>query len=409
MTERVLPGSKLRPIYYIMLFLPMGITNGYAVVSLSYLLSQAGVSVGAIAALVGLSLLPQTWRAIWAPLVDATLSVRGWYLISAVTSGVLMAATAFVPITRDNLGIFQFLCFGFSFTATITTIAGSSLMAHGTSDEEKGRAGGWSQAGNLGGTGLGGGLGLWLAQHAPLWTSGTALGVFCIATSLALLFLNEPTAEHRTKSLLGSLANVGRECWTLLTSRNGGLVFFLMLLPIGVGAAQNLWSAVADDWHASADAVALVNGVLGGVVAMVGCLIGGWICDLMDRKTAYSLFGIVIAVATVLMALSPRTQTMFVVYVLLYAFLTGFSYAGYAAVVFETIGKGAAGTKSNILSGISNVPLIYAGFFDGWGHDRWGSNGLLYTDAALSVLGVLVFVAVAFMVRMLASRTPAAA
>ena len=407
MTERVLPGSKLRPVYYIMLFLPMGIANGYAVVSLAYMLSQAGVSVGAIAGLVGLSLLPQTWRAIWAPLVDATLSARGWYLISAVTSGALMAATAFVPITRDNLGIFDALCFGFSFTATITTIAGSSLMAHGTSDEEKGRAGGWSQAGNLGGTGLGGGLGLWLAQHAPLWTSGTALGVFCIATSLALLFLNEPTAEHRTKSLLGSLANVGRECWTLLTSRNGGLVFFLMLLPIGVGAAQNLWSAVADDWHASADAVALVNGVLGGVVAMVGCLIGGWICDLMDRKTAYSLFGIVIAVATVLMALSPRTQTMFVVYVLLYAFLTGFSYAGYAAVVFETIGKGAAGTKANILSGISNVPLIYAGFFDGWGHDRWGSNGLLYTDAALSVLGVLVFIAVAFMVRMLAERTPA--
>ncbi|HEY7978545.1 MAG TPA: MFS transporter [Rhizomicrobium sp.] len=409
MTERVLPGSRLRPVFYIMLFLPMGITNGYAVVSLAYLLSQAGVSVGAIAGLVGLSLLPQTWRALWAPFVDATLSVRGWYLISAVLSGVMMAATAFVPITSGNLGIFEALCFGFSFTATITTIAGSSLMAHGTSEEEKGRAGGWSQAGNLGGTGLGGGLGLWLAQHAPLWTSGTALGVFCIATSLALLFLKEPSAEHRVQSLLGSLANVGRECWTLLTSQRGALVFFLMLLPIGVGAAQNLWSAVAGDWHASGDAVALVNGVLGGLVAMVGCLIGGWICDLMDRKTAYILFGVVIAVATVLMALSPRTQTMFVVFVLLYAFLTGFSYAGYAAVVFEAIGKGAAGTKSNVLSGISNVPLIYAGIFDGWGHDRWGSNGLLYTDAALSLLGVMVFVAVAFMVRMLAARTPAAA
>jgi MFS transporter, PAT family, beta-lactamase induction signal transducer AmpG len=409
MAERVLPGARLRPVFYIMLFLPMGITNGYAVVSLAYLLSQAGVSVGAIAALVGLSLLPQTWRAIWAPLVDATLSVRAWYLISAVASGLLMAATAFIPITRGNLGIFEALCFGFSFTATITTIAGSSLMAHGTSEEEKGRAGGWSQAGNLGGTGLGGGLGLWLAQHAPLWTSGTALGVFCIATSLALLFLKEPAAEHRVPSLFGSLANVGRDCWTLLTSHRGALVFFLMLLPIGVGAAQNLWSAVANDWHASADAVALVNGVLGGVVAMVGCLIGGWICDLIDRKTAYNLFGLVIAAAAVAMALSPRTQTMFVFFVLLYAFLTGFCYAAFAAVVFETIGKGAAGTKANILSGISNVPLIYAGIFDGSAHDRWDSNGLLYTDAALSVVGVLVFVAVAFVVRMLASRTPVSA
>ena len=409
MTERVLPTSGLRPVLYIMLFLPMGITNGYIVVTLAYLLSQAGVSVGAIAALVGLGLLPQTWRALWSPLVDTTLSVRAWYLISATASGVLMAATALVAPTVNNFGWIELLCVSFSLTATFTTIAGSGLMAHGTSDEEKGRAGGWSQAGNLGGTGLGGGVGLWLAQHAPMWISGTVLGVMCTATALALLFLSEPEAQHRTRNVLDSLANVGRECWALLSNARGGLVFFLMLLPIGVGAAQNLWSAVADDWHASADAVALVNGVLGGVVAMVGCLIGGWICDKIDRKTAYVIFGIVIAIATVAMALAPRTQTMFVVFVLLYALLSGVCYAGFAAVVFETIGKGAAATKANVLSGISNVPLIYAGIFDGWGHDRWGSNGLLYTDAVLSVTGVLVFISVAFMVRMLTTPTPAEA
>jgi MFS family permease len=193
----------------------------------------------------------------------------------------------------------------------------------------------------------------------------------------------------------------------LLSNARGGLVFFLMLLPIGVGAAQNLWSAVADDWHASGDAVALVNGVIGGIAAMAGCLIGGWICDKIDRKTAYVIFGLVIAAATVAMALAPRTQAMFVVFVLLYALLSGVCYAGFAAVVFETIGKGAAATKANVLSGVSNVPLIYAGIFDGWGHDRWGSNGLLYTDAILGVIGVLVFVSVAFMVRMLTAPPPA--
>ena len=129
----------------------------------------------------------------------------------------------------------------------------------------------------------------------------------------------------------------------------------------------------------------------------------------LSRKTQNGLFAVVIAICAVLMALSPRTQTMFVVYVLLYAFITGFCYAGYAAVVFETIGRGAAATKANILSGISNVPLIYAGIFDGWGHDRWGSNGLLYTDAALSIAGVMVFIAVALTVRMLAARATAAA
>jgi PAT family beta-lactamase induction signal transducer AmpG len=409
MADHVTPGRMLRPVLFAALFIPMGITTGYIQVSLTYLLSQAGVSVGAIAGFVGLSLVPQTWRAVWSPLVDTTLSVRAWFLISVAVSGLLMTITAFVPATAGNFGWIEFLSFGISLAATMTTISGSSLMAHGTSEEEKGRLGGWSQAGNLGGTGLGGGLGLWLAQHTPVWTAGTALGLVCLATAVALVFLKEPSAEHRAPSLLESVANVGRDCWALLKTLRGSLVFFLMLLPIGVGAAQLLWSAVANDWHASADAVALSNGALSGVASIVGCLIGGWICDLIDRKTALLLFGLVIAAGAVAMAVSPRTQTMFVSFVLLYALLLGLCYAAFGAVVFETIGKGAAATKYNILSGVSNVPLIYAGIFDGWGHDRWGASGLLYTDAALGVIGVAVFVGVAFVAQAMSSPEPAPA
>jgi hypothetical protein len=100
---------------------------------------------------------------------------------------------------------------------------------------------------------------------------------------------------------------------------------------------------------------------------------------------------------------------MFVGFVLLYAFLTGFCYAGFAAVVFETIGRGAAGTKSNLLSGIANVPLIYLGIFDGMGHDRWGASGLLYTDAAVGVAGVALFVAVALTAHAMRATVPARA
>ncbi|HEX3665885.1 MAG TPA: MFS transporter [Rhizomicrobium sp.] len=409
MAEHVYPETRLRPVLYAMLFMPMGITNGYTVVVLAWLLSKAGVSVGLIAGFVGWSLFPQTWRVVWAPVVDTTLTIRAWYFVSASATGLLMAVTAFVPASRANFGWIELLAVGFSLAATVTTITGSSLLAHGTSEAEKGRGGGWSQAGNLGGSGLGGGLGLWLSQHAPVWISGAALGLFCVATAIALLFLSEPSAEHRSRTLSGSLANVGRECWALITTARGALVFFLMLLPIGTGAAQNLWSAVAGDWHASADAVALSNGVLSGVVSILGCLIGGWICDLIDRRTAYCLFGLVLAAAAVAMALAPRTQAMFVVFVLLYAVLTGFCYAGFAAVVFETIGKGAAGTKSNLLSGISNVPVIYLGILDGMGHDRWGANGLLYTDAALGAAGVAVFIGVAVMANVMRSSVPARA
>ena len=40
----------------------------------------------------------------------------------------------------------------FSLTSTFSAMAADSLMAQATAPEERGRAGGWSQAGNLGGS-----------------------------------------------------------------------------------------------------------------------------------------------------------------------------------------------------------------------------------------------------------------
>ena len=50
---------------------------------------------------------------------------------------------------------------------TFLAMAVESLMVYGTRAEQIGRASGWFQAGNLGGQGLGGGAGLWMAQTLP--------------------------------------------------------------------------------------------------------------------------------------------------------------------------------------------------------------------------------------------------
>ncbi len=127
-------------------------------------------------------------------------------------------------------------------------MAADSLMAYATPDEEKGRAGGWSQAGNLGGSGLGGGAGLWLAQHVhPIWISGAVLGFICIASSIAVLFIDEPISDHRGQSIAHSFGNVVRDVWSVISARTGFLALFLMTLPIGAGAAQTCgrrWRAI---------------------------------------------------------------------------------------------------------------------------------------------------------------------
>jgi predicted MFS family arabinose efflux permease len=273
-----------------------------------------------------------------------------------------------------------------------------SFMAHGTLDAEKGRAGGWFQAGNLGGLGVGGGAGLWMAQVLPApWMPGAVLAAAGLLCCLGLAFVPEPQAVHRGDGLVRNLSNVLKDLWTIARSRFGYLALLVCFLPIGTGAASNLWSAVAGDWHASADTVALVNGVFGGVVSAIGCIAGGYLCDRMDRKTAYCAYGVLQALCAVAMAIAPRTEFTYIVFTMVYWFITGLTYAAFSAVVLEAIGHGAVATKYNLFASLSNMPIGYMTFVDGWAHTKWGPDGMLYTEAAIGMAGLLVFIAVVTM------------
>jgi hypothetical protein len=237
--------------------------------------------------------------------------------------------------------------------------------------------------------------------------AGCGVGLLCVLSAAALLFVHEPPAEHRGRSFGQSIAHVGKDLWELVRSRRGLLAFVAMCLPISVGAMTQLWSAVASDWHASANWVVLINGLLGGVITMVGCIIGGWVCDRMNRMVAFNLFSLVTVVLVVGMMAAPRTETAYIVFVGLYMLITGFCYAAFGAVVLEAIGKGAAATKYNLLAGIANGPIMYLSWLDGkahvWHAPAWlpqdGTTMMLLTEAAVPVFGTLVLVAFYFLTR----------
>ena len=422
------------------MFVPMGISNGYVVVTLAFLLAAAGVSVDAIAVLGVWALVPQLFKVIAGPLVDTTLTNKAWYLLSTLLTGVLIVATGFVPAAPSNLTLITALAFVISVASALSALAADSIMAYATTPEEKGRAGGWSQAGNLGGSAIGGGLGLWLSQNltpagdlaggrwlaqhtsvpwfidAATWlghavpaavAGAIGVGLLCLISIIPLYFVHEPEVGHRDTTFWKSVENVGWDLWSLLKSRKGLLAFVAMSLPISVGAMTQLWSAVAGDWHASANWVALINGLLGGVITMVGCILGGWLCDRMSRMLAFNLFSLVTCVCALAMAFSPRTQEMYIVYVGIYMLLTGFCYAAFGAVVLEAIGTGAAATKYNLLAGIANGPIMYLSWLDGkahvWPAPAWlpfdGSTMMLLTETFVPVVGTIVFVLFALATR----------
>jgi MFS transporter, PAT family, beta-lactamase induction signal transducer AmpG len=379
------------PAVFMFLIIPFGVMGGYVGVALAYLFSKEGIPVERVAALVAVGVIPHTWKFAWAPLVDSTLTRKTWYLLASVLSAVGIWATAVLPIRASSLPLLTAVILVSNFAVTFLGMATDSLMAYSTPPALKGRAGGWFQAGNLGGAGLGGGAGLWLAQRMPAGVVGAILAIACLACCLALFFVPEPESTIRDSRISKTLANVFKDLWGLARSRGGLVALFLCFLPIGSGAASNLWSAVAGDWRASADTVALVTGVVGGILSAVGCLLGGWICDRMNRKGAYVLYGALQAACAVAMGLAPRTQAMYVVFTSLYALITGLTFAGFTAFVLEAMGTGAAATKYNVFASLSNTPIYYMTLIDGWAQTRWGSGGMLNTEATLCLLGMVLF------------------
>jgi len=376
----------------LILNVPFGALSGYITVTIAYLLAQQGVSAEAIGALVALSVVPNTWKFAWAPLVDTTLSRKAWYTLGTLATAVGCLAMGAVPATGAGLPLLTAIVFVVSLGNTFTSIAADGMIAYATGEREKGRAGGWYQAGNLGGYGVGGGAALWMAQVlAEPWTAGAFIGAACALCCLVLPLIAEGGAARHGAGFGRNLVEVGRDLWAVARSRRGFLGLLICFLPIGTGAASNLWSAVADDWHASANAVALANGVFGGIVSAVGCVLGGYLADMMDRKLSYVVYGILQALCAVAMALAPRTELMYIEFTLAYALITGLTNAGFSAVVLEAIGRGAAATKYNVYASLANIPIAYMTLVDGWARTRWNEGAMLYTEAMIGFAALAVF------------------
>ncbi len=395
------------PFLFLVLFIPFGAVPGFLTVALAFELSKKGISTGDIAVVVGLSYVCLLLKWLWAPLVDTLFTRKAWYVGSTLVCGLgfWLAGRAAMG-EHPSLVVISVSLTLSNFTATLLAMAVESLMAATIPDDKRGSAGGWSQAGNLGGQGLGGGLALWLIESAGYseQQSGAALGLLCALCCLALFWIEDDKPLIKVDGhveaaghlgLADNIAAIGSDLWDLLRSRIGVLALLICLLPIGSGSAQNLWSPIAAEWHASANVVAFVTGAMSGLISALGCLAGGWLCDRMDRRTAYCLFGFLLVLTAIGMALCPRNSDQYVFWTSVYAFVVGLCYAAYCAVVLEAIGETAAATKFSFLSAVSNTPIMFMTFVDGYAQSHLGTNGMLWTEAACGVVGIVVFAAVA--------------
>jgi MFS transporter, PAT family, beta-lactamase induction signal transducer AmpG len=378
-----------RPLNILFLVLPAGINMGFATVTFPYLLTHSGFTVAQTAGIVAFGVSASLWRFAAGPITDLTLSLRKWFSIAVIVSVVSILLLCITPITTKGALLLTIIYFVSQIAANLVLLPVGGFMANRIEPGRKGRAAGWYQAGNLGGVGLGGGAGLWLATHYSIATAGIVLCVLSLASGFIVLFIKD--VEHeKDKQLTLELINMGKGIISMIRIPVVLFVMIMLCMPIGTGAAANLWSAIAADWKTDADTVSLVTGILSGLVSALGCVAGGFIADRKGNWIAYLGAGAFCAVVTVIMAISPMLPYVYIGGVLAYAFGLGLINAAFSSVILYAIGKKNASTKYALLSSLGNLPVVYMTTFDGWAHDKFTSKYMLIAETAVGLGFILI-------------------
>ncbi len=419
------PSDPVRPTppwFFLFLDFPYGAAVGFVTITAPFWLERRGNPIDVIAAVTATATLALTVKIVWIPLLDLGSYRRVWYVVSACVTAALFLVYAAIPDPLSNLNVFTALLTAITAAATTAHAANNALMATTTRFADKGRVGGFAMASNVGATSLLGALAIVLADRFSHRLASIVLAGFTLAGAALALRIVEPRhvdpavarAPSKARAALAHVAAMMRDLWRTVRSREGFTGLVICLAPVGCQAMSNLFSGVAGQYGASADLVALVNGVGGGVAGALGALVGGVLADRMNRRLAYAASGGLTAIAAVAMAAAPLTPWTYAWGTFAYLFAGGIAFATWAGMVLEMVGLSAAtATKYALFNAAANLAIAYVEALDGLGGARleaWvglsSARGALLTDAALTAVGIGVLLAMIAVVR---RRGPASA
>ena len=375
----------LAPFWYAVLALPAGMTRGFVGVTLTFYLRQHGVPFAAIAGMAGCAALPFTWKVVMGPAVDAVWTPTRWYVLSVLVAIGSIVALGFGAGLKAAMPVMDALALLAGAAAATSAEAVTVAMVQTSPADHRGAISGWLNAGQLGGGGIGGGGALLIASS---WPGGIGLASLAIAVVTApciapMLWLRLPRPVH-SEALKARATGIWQAMTGLLKTRVGLLVALFSLAPTGLNEAANLMPALAKEWGAPADLVALVSGVIGGLVSIPGCVLGGYLCRRFSPKAVYIGTGVACALVEVVIAASHRTPLVFGGLVLLNAAVVGTNWAAITAVVFEILGEEGAATVSSLLSSFANAPIVVMAMVVGALQQRFGSSAMFLGEAAIA-------------------------
>jgi MFS family permease len=370
--------------------IPYGVSGGFTAIIMPYMADHAGLKLDQIGWFVTLLFIPPIVQFLYAPIVDIGLQRKHWLILLSCLGAACFFGALQMRLPDDTVPFLALAVAG-TLISGLTGSCNGGLMAQLVPDHQRGQASAALNVGNLSGSALSGALVAWMiGNDFNLQLIGIVLVVMMAAPSFAILMIVEPVRVKRTVTELfgGMLRDVGK----VLFSRIGITGVLLCLSPVGTAALTNYFSAMGSKYGASTGEIALLTGPASALLNAAGAVIGGLMCDRINRRAVYLLAGLLTAMCGLGMMLSPRTEMTFVVGGTVYALITGLSYAAFTATVLETIGKGGqnASTQYALFVAAGNAAIAYVGLADTRFSNQYGVEGVCGSDAALNIAGVVV-------------------
>jgi MFS family permease len=378
------------PWLFVLTGMPYGVVGSFVGSVMPYMTADAGIDVDAIGWYGALLFIPTVLVFLYAPIVDIGPRRKHWLVLVSAISGACLIASCMMPLPQHT-DAFLACAAAAQLLSGLVGSCNGGLMAASLPDQLRGKASGWYNVGNLSGGGLSASIAIWMVGHRlDPRTIGVTLAAMMVIPSLAALWVDEPRRPQTSARdvFAATLGDVGR----VLFSKSGLTGIVLCASPVGTAALVNYFSGMSRPYGASADTVALVTGLGNVGLTALGALIGGYLCDRFNRRVLYLASGALTALCGLVMALSPRIELTYAVGVMTYALITGFCYSSFTSTVLETIGKGsqAAATQYSLFVAAGNLAILYVGFVDTRFDKHHGVEGVIASDAALNIAGVVI-------------------
>jgi hypothetical protein len=361
---------------------PVGVVG----LALGSSLVNAGVPIHQAAGIIAAMSLAFTLEFVWAPMVDACLTRRRWYVGGATVMCGCLGTLLITPWNATSVPLMTVLAFASSSGAAIAAVAVKGIMAYDVPAARLGSASGFYTAGGTFAKAVGGAGTLWLLTHVSGRTVAASLSTGAAALAGMAIVFAMPGRPAPLRELPAKLRLALVDLWTLVRTRTGILIAVLCVIPFGAGTEAGLIGAIAREWSVTPDQLAAFAS-LGAATSITGAILAGWLSMRIGPWNVYLILGWAMIGAMLGLAFLPRTASYFLVVELLYRALGTGCYATLLAIVMQAIGKGAASTKAATLWSLANFASAYPTLIEGSVHDYAGTEAMLLTDAGLGATG----------------------